>query len=145
MITMLLNTMLPVATTIGIGAPQFNQESARSLVDWVNIPLMILVIIVLWKSAFGKKVPTETVVSPTPLKVQAHEEYVTSREFREVKARTIALEKAVTDLKDLVHATEMRIQASGHEREEKLMSRINDLVPEIVRAVDRTEINRRKA
>ncbi len=142
MITTLLIMAPTLATTAGIGAPQFDEGSTLVL-KVANIVILALAIVVLWRNAFGKKAPTETLVSPVPLKVQAHEEFVTLREFKEMKARTIQLERGMDDLKAAMHQTEVRLLEAGHEREEKLMNRINTLVPEVVRALDRTERTQR--
>ena len=141
MILLTLTTaMLMATTTAGIGAPQFDESSTLAL-KLVNVIVVGLAIIVLWKSAFGKKT-SETTIGPVPLRVQAHEEFITRREFSEVKSRIIAAEKMMDEIKDSLHQTELRLLAAGHEREEKLMGRINTLVPEVVRALDRTERTR---
>lgn len=133
-------TMYLAATTTGIGAPQFDEGSTLVL-KVANMLLIALAIVVLWKNAFSKKA-TETLVGPNPLRVQAHEEFITRREFAEIKARTIAVERSITEIKDGMHQTELRLLQAGHEREEKLMARINLLVPEVVRALERTERTR---
>lgn len=133
--------MILASTTAGIGAPQFD-ESGALVLKMVNVVILCLAIVVLWKNAFGKKAATETLVGPNPLRVQAHEEFITRREFAEIKARTIAVERSISEIKDGMHQTELRLLEAGHEREEKLMARINLLVPEVVRALDRTERTR---
>lgn len=132
-----LPIMILASSTAGIGAPQFD-ESGAFVLKMVNVVILCLAIVVLWKNAFGKK-PTETLVGPNPLRVQAHEEFITRREFAEIKARTIAVERSITEIKEGMHQTELRLLAAGHEREEKLMHRIDTLVPEVVKAMDRTE------
>jgi hypothetical protein len=139
MITML--TMSLAATTTGIGAPQFD-ESSTLVLKVANMLLIALAIVVLWRNAFGKKT-SETFVSPSPLSVKAHEEFVTMREFKEIKARTIGVEKEVQAIKQSIHDTELRLLEAGHHREEKLMARIDTLVPELAKALDRTEQRRR--
>jgi hypothetical protein len=133
---------LMATTTAGIGAPQFDDGGAFVL-KMANVIILGLAIVVLWKNAFGAKRPHETMLGPSPLSVKAHEELVTRREFAEIKARTIAVENQLKEVKDAMHSSELRLIEAGHEREEKLMARIYLLVPEVVRALDRTEQSRR--
>lgn len=137
MIPLLLTTMILASTTTGIGAPQFD-EAGNFVLKLVNALILLLAIVALWKNAFGKK-SSETTIGPTPLSVKAHEEFITRREFAEIKARTIAVEEQLRQMKEAMHSTELRLLEAGHEREEKLMHRINLLVPEVVRAIDRSE------
>jgi hypothetical protein len=136
-----ISLMIFASTTSGIGAPQFDEGSTLVL-KVANMLLIALAIVVLWKNAFGKR-STETLVGPNPLRVQAHEEFITRREFAEIKARTIAVEREVQAIKQSIHETEVRLLEAGHHREEKLMARIDTLVPELAKALDRTEQRRR--
>lgn len=129
---------LVATTTAGIGAPQFD-EAGTFVLKLANVVILALAVVVLAKSAFGKKSISETTLGPSPLSVRAHEEYITRREFAEIKARTIAVEAQLRQMNDAMHASELRLLAAGNEREAKLSERINHLVPEIVRALDRTE------
>ena len=129
--------LMMIASTAGLGAPQFD-EGGTFVLKVINVVLIGLAIVVLWKNAFAKK-PAETLIGPSPLSVKAHEELVTRREFAEVKARTIAVEHQLREVKECMHATEIKLLEAGHEREEKLMARINLLVPEVVKALDRTD------
>ncbi len=132
--------MILASTTSGIGAPQFDESGAFAL-KMVNVLILCLAIVVLWKNAFGKR-STETLVGPNPLSVKAHDEFITRREFAEIKARTIAVEGQLREVKESMHQTELRLLQAGNERESKIMERINSLVPEVVRALDRTERTR---
>ncbi len=135
-----LPIMILASTTSGIGAPQFD-EGGTFVLKMANVLILCLAIVVLWRNAFGKKA-TETLVGPNPLSVKAHDEFITRREFAEIKARTIAVEAQVREVKESMHQTELRLLQAGNEREGKLMDRINMLVPEVVRALDRTERTR---
>jgi hypothetical protein len=134
---LLLISML-YASTAGIGAPQFD-ESGAFFLKLANVVALCLAFVVLWKTAFGSKKPVETTVGPVPLSVKAHEEFITRREFAEIKARTIAVEQQLREVKESMHQTELRLLQAGTAREHAIMERINLLVPEVVRALDRTD------
>lgn len=134
--SLLPTIMTLAASTAGIGAPQFNETRGESIMEWVNIGVMILVIFALFKNTFGKK---EVSVSPSPISVKEEERFVTMREFKEVKARTIESEKHIVAIRDAIHDVELRLVQAGNEREHKIMERIDALVPEIARAIDRTD------
>lgn len=129
--------MTLASSTAGIGAPQFH-EGGEFLLKLVNVAILVLAVLVLWRNAFGKK-STETTVSPSPLMVKAHEEYITRREFAEIKARTISVEAQIREIKETMHQTELRLIDAGNDREHKIMERIDKLVPEIAKALDRTD------